>query len=384
MKILFISYTSDVTHGWGRYTHDFAEALRTRGHEVVIINEWLQAHAMRSLHHPFSYLRIGVWPRDVFLLRAAIKEFRPDIIHVSVESYMLLLPFLPLRGIGVFMLMAGTYSYLPALVGRPLQPLYRLLSAQAVRRINAAFTVSAHTRMKYLERAKGDPGAFPPERLRVLPTGIVLSEFATAVREVSPSRPVTIITVGAVKSRKGFLQIVRALGYYKRTFGASFKYYIIGATTESDEYVEKVRRAIQEEGIEEQVEFVGQCSNEMLQQMYANADVFIMLPIDGRQFEGFGVVYLEANAYGVPTIGARNTAAAEAVRDGFSGLLGDPSNPKEIAELIDKVVHGDIKPENARSFAREYDVNRVAERLEGLYKEFLPTLAWQETIAPKG
>ena len=50
--------------------------------------------------------------------------------------------------------------------------------------------------------------------------------------------------------------------------------------------------------------------------------------------EGFGIVFLEANACGVPVIGGRSGGAPDAVQDGASGFLVDPNDVEEIAGRI--------------------------------------------------
>ncbi len=371
MRILFVSHTRKPVNGWGRYTGDFTDALRAAGHETVVLSEWLEARRMPNLRDPYDYLSGFSWLRDARLLGVAIREWKPDVIHVVVEPYTLLLPFVPLRGIRVFATFHGTYAYLPALVGTLRKPLYRFLTARALARVSAVAAVSAHTKARYLALSAHDAAGFPEERIEVIPTGIDLTRFSGA-RHRDASRPFTLITVGALKSRKGFIEIVRALGTYKKMYTRPFRYEIVGTDDESGSYVRALHDAIEEEGIGEEVVFRGKISSEELEEAYASADAFIMLPIDGTRFEGFGVVYIEANAYGVPTVGAKGTAAAEAVADGVSGLLGDAKDPEEIARLIERVAGGEIRPDDAKAHAAKYEIGKIAGRLAGLYERHAP------------
>lgn len=68
---------------------------------------------------------------------------------------------------------------------------------------------------------------------------------------------------------------------------------------------------------------------------YAAADVFV-LPVreELADVEGFGIVFLEAAAAGLPVIAGKSGGAPEAVVDGVTGLLVDPHNPREIAEAV--------------------------------------------------
>ena len=82
------------------------------------------------------------------------------------------------------------------------------------------------------------------------------------------------------------------------------------------------------------VRIVGEVSDDDLPAYYAAADVFAMpcrARFGGLEVEGFGIVYLEAAATAKPAIAGRSGGAAEAVVDGETGLLVEPSEPKAVA-----------------------------------------------------
>jgi len=54
--------------------------------------------------------------------------------------------------------------------------------------------------------------------------------------------------------------------------------------------------------------------------------------------EGFGLVYLEANACGKPVIGGRSGGVPDAVLDGVTGLLVEPTDTDDIAAAIIKLL----------------------------------------------
>jgi len=64
-------------------------------------------------------------------------------------------------------------------------------------------------------------------------------------------------------------------------------------------------------------------------------DVFIMpARNENGDYEGFGIVYLEANVMGKPVIAGRSGGVEEAVINNYNGLLVDPLDPKDIAAKI--------------------------------------------------
>lgn len=91
-------------------------------------------------------------------------------------------------------------------------------------------------------------------------------------------------------------------------------------------------------GVAGSVEFTGQATDGELAAAYGRAEVFA-LPGRARTGvnaggEGFGLVFLEAAAAGLPVVAGRAGGAAEAVRDGQTGLLVDPYDPEAIAQAV--------------------------------------------------
>jgi len=76
--------------------------------------------------------------------------------------------------------------------------------------------------------------------------------------------------------------------------------------------------------------FAGYIPEEEKAAHYRLADAFVM---PGRG-EGFGIVYLEAIACGIPVVASKADASREAVLDGRMGALADPSNPQEVRAAI--------------------------------------------------
>ena len=85
------------------------------------------------------------------------------------------------------------------------------------------------------------------------------------------------------------------------------------------------------------VRLPGRLSDDDLISLYGCADVFAMLCRTrwrGLEQEGFGIVFLEAAAAGVPQVAGRSGGAHEAVADGETGIVLDPATPQSAAEAI--------------------------------------------------
>ncbi len=83
-------------------------------------------------------------------------------------------------------------------------------------------------------------------------------------------------------------------------------------------------------GIAEQVIFAGYIPNEDKQAHYRLADAYVM-PSRG---EGFGIVFLEAMASGIPVVASKLDGGREAVREGLLGVLVDPNDPEDLKQGI--------------------------------------------------
>jgi len=95
----------------------------------------------------------------------------------------------------------------------------------------------------------------------------------------------------------------------------------------------ELERIAREQGVADHVTFVGRVSDDELVDYYALCDIFALpnreMP-DGDT-EGFGLVYLEANACGKPVISGLAGGVLDAVQDGVNGLAVDGTDPGAIA-----------------------------------------------------
>jgi glycosyltransferase involved in cell wall biosynthesis len=88
------------------------------------------------------------------------------------------------------------------------------------------------------------------------------------------------------------------------------------------------------------VRFFGNIPDEELIEVYERSDIFALTSINhGDSVEGFGLVYLEAAAHGLPIVAHRVGGVSEAVRDGVTGLLVTPERPAELAAAFEKLIH---------------------------------------------
>jgi phosphatidylinositol alpha-1,6-mannosyltransferase len=141
-----------------------------------------------------------------------------------------------------------------------------------------------------------------------------------------------VLTVARLIERKGHAYVLRALEEVSGQFPDTM-YVIVGKGPER----ERLEKIAAEKGISDRVKFVGETTDEDLLNYYNACDMFVMpsrsIEADGH-VEGFGIVFLEANACGKPAVGGRSGGVPEAIIDGKTGFLVDPIDKHDIAEKI--------------------------------------------------
>ena len=110
-------------------------------------------------------------------------------------------------------------------------------------------------------------------------------------------------------------------------------------------------------GIADRVTFLGETSQERLLRAYAENDVFIM-PVRASpdDAEGFGMVFAEAAASGMPSIATDAGGISDVVKPGLSGVLIEGGEPEHIAAAISRfrAERDRFDPIAIRAFARQF------------------------------
>lgn len=144
-----------------------------------------------------------------------------------------------------------------------------------------------------------------------------------------------LLTVGRVVERKGVDKVLEALPqllpYYPK-----LRYIILG----NGPYLPVCQQLMADLGIKDEVIFITNATDEEKAAWYQLADIFIM-PARAKDgdFEGFGIVYLEANQAGKPVIAGQSGGVGDAVVDGVTGLMVDPQSPRAIAQAVRRLLN---------------------------------------------
>lgn len=209
------------------------------------------------------------------------------------------------------------------------------------------------------------------KKIVIINNGVDLNKFPLTNQQRSDQEIKKIIFVGLIKPRKGIIESIKALKCYFDEYHRPFLYEIIGSYDQNDRYARQIMSLIKEYGMENQIIMTGKIAEEKLRQAYRTADLFLMLPITHKnRFEGFGLVYLEANSQGAPCIGSLDSGAEDAIIDGKTGFLVNPLDTKETAKKIDLILNQKmISRQDCLDWAQSNNVKIKIKQIMELYKK---------------
>ena len=175
-----------------------------------------------------------------------------------------------------------------------------------------------------------------------------------------------LITVSRFDKRKNHEKIVMALRNLKQIY-PDIVYICVGYGDEE----ENIKKLVKGLDLESQVMFFKDISNELKNALVAKSNIFVMPSvIHKKSVEGFGIAYVEAAQYGIPSLGGKDGGAADAIEHEKTGLICDGNNLDDIYSSINSMLENKKYLEygkNAKSFiSRFYWSNIIKE-----YKKIL-------------
>jgi len=194
----------------------------------------------------------------------------------------------------------------------------------------------------------------------------VANDFFAAEHVYAANDVKRLITVCRLdEERKNIDLTLRALAGLKDKY--RFSYTVIG----EGRLRVGLENLSRELGLEKEVIFTGHLSKDTLKRLYASSDLFIMTSsVGSKSFEGFGITYLEANACGTPVLAARVGGAAEAVKEGISGMFVENPTVEEIRIALERFLSGQVKfePRACKEFAHQFTWAKIVDKAMEFYK----------------
>ncbi|NHN48471.1 glycosyltransferase family 4 protein [Halostella sp. JP-L12] len=205
---------------------------------------------------------------------------------------------------------------------RPLRAAYRAVERRFLRGVDAALCVSEATRRDVRALANVPTAVAPPavDRFGDLPS-------RERIRERAGEDPFRIAFVGNVVPRKGLDALLRGVARLPRE---GWRLDAVGDLTVDPAYAERCRRLAADLSVADRTRFRGRLSDRNLAGVLARSHV-LAVP---SQYEGFGIVYLEGMAFGLPALATTAGGASAIVEHGETGRLLPPDDPAALAAAL--------------------------------------------------
>ena len=371
--------------GIERFVADLAAAQAAQDMAVRVLahaepGSWRSRHFrigdvevdLAACHGQFVYAPVSpAFPRQ---LARAIREFRPDVLHIHVPNTS-----------AFWALLSPAARRLPWVVHwhadipldsrrRALRLAYRMYRPWEKALLRRALTVVA-TSQAYADSSD----ALRPwrEKVRAIPLGIPKTQdpngdAANSTNIQWSASGLRLLAVGRLSYFKGFDVLLRALA---RVPDASLV--LVG----EGERGEALRELAAELGVDARVRFAGRIDMDaagqaLLESAYANADVFC-LPSTERA-ESFGIVLLEAMRAGLPVVASDipGSGVSFVVRHGETGVLVPPNDADALAATIrhlqaDASLRERLGTAGRERFLREFTLDRVTPLVTQAYQLIL-------------
>ena len=175
-----------------------------------------------------------------------------------------------------------------------------------------------------------------------------------------------LITVSRFDKRKNHEKVIMALRNLKQQY-PDIVYICIGYGDEE----ENLKKLVQELDLGSQVMFFKDISNDLKNALIAKSNIFVMPSIIHKtSVEGFGIAYVEAAQYGIPSLGGKDGGASDAISHDKTGLICDGNNLDDIYSSLKSMIENKkyhVFGKNAKEYVSKFQWDKILDE----YKKIL-------------
>ncbi|QEC77934.1 glycosyltransferase family 4 protein [Mucilaginibacter ginsenosidivorax] len=291
-----------------------------------LMPQYLPASAFKG----FGVNRVG------FVLKAISRSVKPDIIILS---------HINLAVIGLFIKLVNPKCKVWVIahgieVWRPLS----LVKEYLLKRCDKVVCVSNFTRGQMIVRHNLNPAicdvlnnAIDP--FMKLPANFQKPKYLLARYKLNPTQPVifTLTRLASTEQYKGYEHVIRAVSKIKSSY-PDIKYILAGKYDNEEE--DRINKLIVQHDVASQVILTGFIEEPELSDHFLLADMFV-LP---SKKEGFGIVFIEALACGLPVICGNADGSIDAIRNGELGKAINTDDPAQLYKCITEFLESPLTP----------------------------------------
>jgi glycosyltransferase involved in cell wall biosynthesis len=362
------------------YCYELAKAMASKGHDVHVFAHRESVSDPAYTLHPILTLELArdleqldafdmdVW-HSLFFFYAPLALRKPNVFVTGHgDDFFSLRIRRPLPGktlIGkhlAWRFSETARTKVEEFVQKAELGMNRRLYGRAMRRARQVIAVSSYSRSRFCQ-------AYPEasDKTTVIPPGVTDRFFRDGYPDKQKNLFLTVTRLDDGDRIKNVHSVINALAELKDDY--DFRYRIIaGAVTGG--YRQELEQLIVDRGLENKVAIEGRKSEEELAEYYARADLFILASYaEAKNFEGFGIVFLEANAAGTPVLTTREGGMVDYVREGVNGFFTEDPSPAGIKSALKRYLDGELRfdADRVRRAPEPYRWTHIADRVLDVY-----------------
>ena len=243
-----------------------------------------------------------------------------------------------------------------------------LLNKRVLKVLNSTDKIIANSKFtKNLASEKG----INADKIVVINPGVdeikpIDKKFLKKAEDILGNKNPRLITVSRFDKRKNHEKVIMALRNLKQLYPGII-YTCIGYGDEE----KNIKNLVSELNLDNQVVFLKDVAQELKNALVSKSNVFVMPSIiHKKSVEGFGIAYVEASQYGIPSIGGKDGGASDAIIDKETGVICDGNNLDDIYSSLDLILKNNSYLELGKK-AREHSLNFHWDKI---VKEYLKVL----------
>jgi glycosyltransferase involved in cell wall biosynthesis len=359
MRICYFTHNLKHDNGAGVFSSRLCEEMQTHGVEVVAFSavssrkDYERSLLSGGLYSVlFNFRTMRRLCKDADSIHAL--DAYPYAIYAYVVSFGLHKPLL-ITAVGTGSI-AGLYIFPRS-----------LLMTWIYRRASRVIAISSFTKQEILKK-------IPRLSIDVIGHGVDYERFAIQMTSPLPTpiRSPYILSVGSLRARKGYKYSIAAFALLADEF-PNLSYVIVGKRYHDVEYT-KIKERIAALGLQDRVHILDTVDDDhVLCALYQQASVFCLLSQHtSHDVEGFGLVFLEAAAVGLPAVGTTQSGITDAMQEGVTGFLVEAHDVARCADalrslLTDRSVRQSMV-DASRVFARAHSWESKCAQYRTLYR----------------
>ncbi len=404
LKVAFLSqeFSKDCNGGVCRYTYDLAHALAELGNEVHVITKSEKDRDYGYRDGKVFVHEIVPEPMDFLDLPEDMHIAKKNLSY-SYSACLKLLELIDTAGIQIVEapLWDGEGFVFSLMKPIPLAirletPLFKVaeiqgwhltkdlklvnwMEGETVRSADKAIAISND-----IGTVISNHHTIAQEKIELCPLGIEIPDESLLSKD-QKKNVFDVLFVGRLEKRKGIETLFKAIPLVLKEVPDT-QFHIVGSDTNLASNGRSYREFLLQnldKKYHKNVRFVGYVDDTELKNYYRTCDLFVAPSL----YESFGLIYLEAMAWGKPVIGCDAGGIPEIIEDCFTGLLIPPEDENALAEAIiklkDEELRAKIGEKGRKKVENDFSMIKMAENTYNIYRDVINSVGVKNSTSAR-